>query len=173
MTADQRIASCDRYLGARTGKYQWRRVRYLAALNALLELGVTHNSTVMDVGAGWTEFDYCLRTDGKLRSRYIPVDGCIDGTDLETWTPSRDVDFVVALELVEHLERPQRLVRALQEHSKGIVISTPNPETTDVLGMDETHRTPIHRADLIDWGFTVERRSFYGQPADSLFAVWS
>jgi hypothetical protein len=168
------IASCDAYLGARTGKYEWRRVRYLATLKALHGLGLDDGSTVVDVGAGWTELDACLRVDGGWRGRYIPVDGCIDGTDLEQWEPPREAEFFVALELLEHLDRPVRLVQAMQQHARrGIVVSTPNPYTTDVLGMDPTHRTPIFPATLEELGFMVGAMSFYGQPSDSLLGVWT
>lgn len=182
------IGSCDAYLGARTGKYEWRRIRYRAALLAMqatgatwderswrMDVGLKDEDTVVDVGAGWTEFDYCLRTEGHWRGRYIPVDGCVDGTDLEEWTPPRPAEWFVALELLEHLEDPGRLVRAMQaKATKGIIVSTPNPMTTDVLGMDPTHKTEIHQRMLREWGFQhVLKKSFYGGKKDSLFALWA
>jgi hypothetical protein len=174
VTPQEQIRACDGYLAARTGKYEWRRVRYLATLNALQGRGLADHHTVIDVGAGWTELDVCLRVDGGWRGRYIPVDGCVDGTDLEVWTPWRDADFFVALELLEHLEDPERLARELQRATtSALIVSTPNPATTDVLGMDSTHVTPIRAEELAGWGFDVRERSFYGQPADSLFGVWT
>lgn len=173
MTGAEQIAACDAYLGARTGCYAWRRERYRAALHALIAAGLTNEDTVVDVGAGWTEFDYCLRVEGDSRCRYVPVDGCIDGTDLQLWAPPREAEFFVCLEILEHINSPHILVGDMQQRcSKAIVVSTPNPETTDVLGMDPTHKTPISTDDLRGWGFDVEARSFYGQPDDSLFAVW-
>lgn len=169
------IKRCDDYLAARTGKYEWRRVRYLTGLSALRAAGVNHESTIFDVGAGWTEFDYCLRVDGGLRCRYIPIDGCIDGVDLQHWTPSRKADYFVCLEVLEHLQHPGDLIHQMQIHTEpggAVIISTPNPEITDVLGMDPTHVTPISRAQLEDAGFEVSERSFYGQERDSLFGVW-
>lgn len=172
MTPQEHIASCDGYLAARTGKYEWRRIRYAAALRAMERNGLSHESTVFDVGAGWTEFDYLLRTEGNSRCRYIPVDGCIDGVNLEHWTPPRHADFFVALELIEHLLDPFRLLNEMISACSGaVIVSTPNPLTTDVLGMDETHKTPIFPNDLVEHGFSVEVASFYGQPEDSLFAV--
>lgn len=45
---------------------------------------------------------------------------------------------------------------------------------TDVLGMDATHRTPIRPVRFGLWDFQeVREASFYGKPADSLFAVWT
>jgi hypothetical protein len=138
-------------------------------------LGLCDSDTVYDIGAGMTEFDYCLRTEGDFKGRYIPVDGCIDGTDLETWYPPRDADFFVALELLEHLTKPNiyRLVRSMQfKCNKGIIISTPNPMTTDVIGMDRTHKTPVTPTILENLGFSWRVTSFYGKEADSIFGVW-
>lgn len=169
---DEFIASCDHYMGARTGKYEWRRIRYRAALGAMQQIGLTDEDTIVDVGAGWTEFDYCLRTEGSSRCRYIPVDGAFDGTNLEEWVPPRTVEYFVALELVEHLYNPLRLIAAMQEKAtKGVILSTPNPRTTDVLGMDADHKTAVGAAMLREIGFTVQEESFYGQENDSLFAV--
>jgi hypothetical protein len=174
MNALDHISACDNYLNERTGKYAWRRVRYLAALEALREHGLDDSDTVIDVGAGWTEFSICLRCDGGSHARYFPVDGCLDGTNLEVWTPPRNAEFFVALELLEHLSDPERLVINLQDRcEKALVISTPNPGTTDVLGMDATHKTPISEYMLKSWGFQeVDTASFYGQEEDSIFAVW-
>lgn len=167
------IAQCDDYLGERTGKYEWRRIRYTAAGNFMRDNGLDHSHTVFDIGAGMTEFDYCLRTDFDWRGRYIPIDGGIDGTDLNTWMPPRDAEWFVGLEIIEHLHNWQDMIRLIQARAtKGIALSTPNPATTDVLGMDATHVTEVWPTQLIDLGFEVRVDSFYGQPDDSLFATW-
>lgn len=173
------INACDNYISARTGKYEWRAARYRAACDWLLRDGIDDSMTVTDIGAGWTEFDYCLRAEYAFRGRYIPIDGGIDGTDLNDWAPARATDYYVALEIMEHLEDWPRLVRAMQATAtRGITISTPNPRTTDVLGMDDTHVTEIHKEQLEALGFTVEETTFYGgvfsggEP-DALFATWS
>jgi len=77
--------------------------------------------------------------------------------------------------LLEHLDDPGRLVEVMKaKATKGIVISTPNPMTTDVLGMDPTHKTEIHQKMLRGWGFQhIRKMNFYGQPRDSLFALWA
>lgn len=167
------INQCDNYLGCRTGKYEWRQVRYRAAGDFMYPR-LRHEDTVFDMGAGMTEFDYCLRVDYDWRGRYIPVDGGIDGTDLNSWFPPRRAEWFVGLEIIEHLEDWERLVLLAQFMSlKGVVLSTPNPRTTDVLGMDDTHVCAVTAGELEELGFTVEERSFYGQPNDSLFATWS
>lgn len=178
MTVDARCMAGDQYMQGRTGKYEWREVRYLMAAGVLLQMGLNDNQTVLDVGAGWTEFDYCLRTRADWRGRYIPLDAGIDGTDLETWDPPRTYEYAVALELLEHLESPGILLAKLGMHvTRGIVVSVPNPRTVDVLGIDPTHKTIVTREFLESWGFRVQEAKFYGgvfsngEP-DSLFGVW-
>lgn len=171
---------CDEYLNARTGKYEYRSIRYAAAANALEHMGLSNSHTVLDLGAGMTEFDYHLRVSKNWRGRYIPIDGGIDGTDIEDWKPPRTYDFVVALEILEHLHTPVRTIHKLQANTDvGIVVSVPNPRTVDVLGIDETHvASHINKSFLESFGFTVVEAMFYGgvfsrgEP-DSLFAVWS
>lgn len=148
------FTSCDDYLAERTGLYEHHAVRYRKAADWLVSQGLSDDDTICDVGAGWTEFDYCLRKEYDWRGRYIPVDGGISNVDLNVWVPERDADFFVALEIVEHLYDPLRLISAMKSHArKGVILSTPNPETVDVLGMDATHvievtREMLHKADL-------------------------
>jgi hypothetical protein len=130
------------------------------------------------VGAGFTEFDYTMRTRFNWRGRYIPIDGGISAVDLNEWVPERTAQYAVGLEILEHLYDPQRLVHELQGSvTRGIVVSVPNPRTVDVMGIDHTHVTVVTRDMLRRWGFTVTERTFYGgvfsggEP-DSLFGVW-
>lgn len=140
--------------------------------------GLSDDHTVYDIGAGWTELDITLRVEGAWKGRYIPVDLGLDlSHDLETWTPPRPADFAVALEVLEHLDNPWRLVAELQEAVAVIVVSVPNPRTVDVLGIDRTHRTIIRAAELEAFGFEVREELFYGGvysagEKDALFAVW-
>lgn len=168
------VANCDTYLAERQGHYDWRAIRYRAAVDLMrIAPGLSDLDTVFDIGAGWTELDFCLRNEYGWRGRYCPIDGGIDGTNLNAWSPPREAEWFVALEILEHLTQPIMLLEKIKLHaSKGVVLSTPNPRTTDVLGMDDTHVTPIKARWLEDAGFTVQERSFYGQPADSLFAWW-
>lgn len=173
----EKIENCDQYLGARTGRYEWRAQRYRAALDAMVDLGLCDTDTIFDVGAGWTEFDYTLRSEYNSRARYIPVDGCIDGVQIDEWTPPRQAEFFVALELIEHMHDPERLVKAMQaQTTKALVISTPNTNELgeeEVHAMDSTHFSPICVEDLQAWGFrTIHLSSFYGREKDSLLGVW-
>src|SRR4051812_43043917 len=172
------VEEADTYLGARTGKYEYRAIRYRAAADEMARLGLENSDTMYDIGAGWTEMDYLLRTEYHWRGRYIPIDAGIDGTDLNEWVPPRSVDFAVALEILEHLDNPRYLVTRLQLAADNVIVSVPNPRTVDVLGIDDTHVTIVTREMLQAWGFTVDERMFYGgkfsngEP-DSLFGVWS
>lgn len=179
MTWIPTIESCDNYMNDREGRYEYRAVRYRHAINAMLREGLDNSMTIFDVGAGMTEFDYCLRAEYNWRGRYIPVDGGIDGVDLNFWTPPREAHWFVALELLEHLHSAYLLTTRMKQYAiKGVVISTPNPETTDVLGMDPTHVKEIHAQALEVIGFNVTEETFYGgvfsggEP-DSLFAAWT
>lgn len=173
------VGNCDDYLADRTGRYEFRAIRYRHAIETMIANGLDDTMTIFDIGAGMTEFDYCLRKEYDWRGRYIPIDGGIDGTDLNTWAPPREAHWFVALEILEHLKWWDALIEAMKPMAtKGIVVSTPNPRTTDVLGMDPTHRVAIQPAHLEYRDFTVTEETFYGgvfsegQP-DSLFGVWT
>lgn len=168
--------ACDEYMFSRTGKYDYRAIRYRAACEILFAQGLSNDDTVTDIGAGWTEFDYCLRKEYDWRGRYIPIDAGIDGTDLNNWTPKRFTSFYVALEIIEHLHNPEAaLSKMIETSGKGVVVSVPNPRTVDVLGIDDTHFSVVTQGMLKNAGFTVEERLFYGgvfsdgEP-DALFA---
>jgi hypothetical protein len=167
----------------RTGKYEYRAVRYRRAIDEMLHYGLDDSMTIIDMGAGMTEFDYCLRAEYNWRGRYIPIDGGIDGTDIQEWTPKRDAHWFVALELVEHLNNWDLCVDRWKNHAtKGIVLSTPHPYNTDVLGMDPTHVCAVEPIALENMNFKVSYETFYGGAfnlpgkegqADSLFGVWT
>jgi hypothetical protein len=179
MTWTPTVQNCDNYMDERTGKYEYRAIRYRHAIEAMMAHGLDDSMTIFDVGAGMTEFDYCLRREYDWRGRYIPVDGGIDGTDLNAWVPPREAHWFVALELLEHLTHWRDLVYHMKvSASQGIVVSTPNPRTTDVIGMDPTHVTEIHAHDLGGRNFKVTEETFYGGiwsqgKPDSLFGVWT
>jgi hypothetical protein len=172
------IQNCDNYMDERTGKYEYRAVRYRHAIDVMYAHGLDDSMTIVDVGAGMTEFDYTLRAEYNWRGRYIPVDGGIDGTDLNDWVPPREAHWFVALELFEHLHNWPNLAGVMMRKAmKGVIMSTPNPRTTDVIGMDPTHVCEVYPFELEHMGFRVSEETFYGgvfsdgQP-DSLFGVW-
>lgn len=178
MTWTPSIQSCDQYMDDRTGKYEFRAVRYRKAIETMLANGLTDDMTIFDVGAGMTEFDFALRAEYGWRGRYIPIDGGVDGTDIDFWTPKRDAHWFVALELMEHLKQPFVCLDTWKRHAtQGVVVSTPDPRTTDVLGMDGTHICEVHKNQLELAGMSVTEETFYGGvfsdgKPDSLFGLW-
>lgn len=182
MTWEPGIESCDNYLDERSGKYEFRAVRYRFAIEAMFNVGLDDSMTIFDVGAGMTEFDYCLRAEYGWRGRYIPIDGGVDGTDINLWVPPRWAHWFVALEVIEHLKQPFACLDTWNQYATmGVIVSTPNPRTTDVLGMDPTHLCEVSAKDL-HWasagGMKVTEQTFYGgvfsngEP-DSLFGIWT
>lgn len=159
------------YRDTRRGTYEFRcRTRYAAVLTCLKHLGLQRGDTILDVGAGTAQFGQYLQDEG-WDGEYIPVDAVIDGTDLETWLPPIQVDYIVCIEVVEHLNRPSRLISAmLWAARRGLVLTTPNSETVDVIACDPTHVSVIPAFALEAVGFTVERHTWFGVPQDSLLA---
>lgn len=163
---------CNTYLDQRIGTYEFRKIRYTSVVQKMSRMGLRDDHLVVDVGAGRCELNHLLH-ELYFRVRYLPVDGSLDGTDLETWQPPLRADFFAAIEILEHIHHPQRLMRELMLHAnKGIVATTPNPLTTDVMGMDHTHVTPLYPAHFAALGWKTEIRSHFGQPDDSILAWW-
>lgn len=164
--------ACQDYLNKRVSSYWFRCRRYKAVADKLFELGLNDKHTIFDLGAGRCDFDYYLRVTRKWRGRYVPVDGSIDGTDLEAWIPP-SADFFVSIEVIEHLQNPLRLLLYMRRMARmGVVVTTPNPETTDVIGMDPTHVSPVPHAALWYVGFKTRSRTFFGKPKDSILGWW-
>lgn len=168
--------TCDAYMSQRTGKYEWRAVRYRKAANFMRRVGLDDSDTICDVGAGWTELDYLLRTELNWRGRYIPLDASMFPLDLNNWNFHRPVEHMVALEILEHLHEPEKmLLKMLKSCTKSLTISVPNPATVDVLAMDATHVSLPDRDLFEKYGMNVSEEMFYGgvfsngEP-DALFA---
>lgn len=165
----------ERYLNERTGTYDFRCRRYSAVFEVLVNLGLQAHDSVCDVGCGRQEFARFLHEQG-WRGEYLPVDGSIDGTDLDVWEPRCRTDWLVAIEVVEHVYRPDRLITAMTDGAaKGITLTTPNPETVDVLAIDRTHVSVIWPSDLESNGLEWKRATLFGDPvyrkeSDSLVA---
>lgn len=165
---------CNEYLSRRVGTYDFRCRRYDAVIEKMNLLGVAEWDVAYDLGAGMCELDRRLRDRG-LHLRYVPVDGCIDGTDLNDWTldPGRipPADVYVAIEVIEHLQDPLALCYRLFERArKGVIVTTPNARRVDVLGMDETHRWALTDTMLQAAGFQVEARQLFNDFEDTLVA---
>lgn len=168
------------YLDEGTATYEQRTLRYQAVAQILQSHGLADNDLVVDVGAGRTQFDYFLRVDffddplrrlRRWRGRYLAVDGALDGTDLNDWAPQTEAEFFVAIEVLEHLKQPHRLMEAMVAMcTKAVVVTTPNPDAVDVLAMDPTHVTPISARDFNRHGWCWELVSLFGTKDDTILA---
>ena len=129
------------YRDTRQASYGFRaRTRYNAVADQLFSMGLGDSHSLLDVGAGSCQLGRYLQERG-WDGNYVPVDACLDGTDLETWkAPFPGPDFIACVEVVEHLHRPERLLfEMVQAARRGVVITTPNSEAVDVLTCDPTH----------------------------------
>lgn len=172
-----RRTAAEQYLSERTGRLEYRFIRYGAVADELFAQGLNDQHLLVDVGAGMCDFDFYLRTVRGWKGRYLPVDASIDGWDLERGLPPHapQADFYTALELIEHVEHPLMLLAEMFDKARtAVVITTPN---TDVLGeqavieMDRTHVRPIYQRDLAFMGMDYFIHSFFGMHSDSLLGV--
>lgn len=139
-----------------------QRCRRYRAVHEKMHLGI--RDTVCDVGSGTGEFEMFLRDQGWLGA-YTPVDGSIDGTDLDAWVPHTNFDWIVSIEVLEHLVDPFRMMRLMDYHSvRGCVATTPNTDVVDTEGMDPTHISPLYRVDFIMKNWQWDTRSLFGNP---------
>lgn len=167
------------YLAERNGTYFDRLPRFAAVLSRLDGLGLKERDLIVDVGAGSCEFDRFLREEYPgLEFKYLPVDGAVQGVDLD----SDDVlplmppaEWYVAIEVLEHLKQPARMIAAMQRRAAGIVVTTPH---TDALGeeavraMDRTHVSPLRAGDLEAEGFSVSALDLFGCPDGDTIVGW-
>lgn len=167
----QHYHSCNEYLNARVGTYEFRCRRYREVFERLIRMGLCENDIIVDIGAGRCEFGRFLR-EQQWNTVYIPFDGSIDGVDLNNWTPPISAAFYVAIEVIEHLDAPWWTLHALYAAStKGVAITTPNPACVDVLGMDATHKVEIWQHRLVQHGFIADAvRMFTDDREDTIIA---
>lgn len=176
MTTTQRRQDALDYLGERTGTLEYRFQRYGAVADEMFARGLDDSCIIADIGAGMGDFAFYLRAVRGFKGRYLPVDASIDGTDFEEgWRPHAQFDFVVAIELIEHVLGAEQLIFDMKKRAtRAVIITTPN---TDKLGeefvraQDRTHVRPFWRSELEHLGFAVRIASFFGKPEDSMLAV--
>lgn len=96
------------YLNGRTGTYEFRCKRYKAVYDKMTEMnaGSESHGAVCDIGAGRQEFHTYCQSLPNWRGGYYPIDGSIDGTDLNYWTPELYSAFNIGIEVLEHLWAP-------------------------------------------------------------------
>lgn len=156
------------YRDTRRGDYEFRsQTRYKGVADRLFAIGLNDRHSVLDVGAGTCQFGHSL-WERQWFGEYKPVDAVIDGRDLETYEAER-ADFIVCIEVLEHLHNPLRLLDIMMRAARrAVVITTPNNMAVDVIACDPTHVSVITACDLLERGFTVERHSWFGVPDDTL-----
>lgn len=165
------LESCRNYIGSRHSAYEFRSIRYEAVLESLRLLGIKDGDTIADVGGADGEFGKYLAEQGVL-VEYQVIDGMIDGTDLNKWTPTQHYDFMVSIEVIEHLKAPQNFLEVLDANSKkGVVLTTPNPHVTDVKAMDATHISEVYPSDFYRAGYRVYPAILFFENGDSLLAI--
>jgi 2-polyprenyl-3-methyl-5-hydroxy-6-metoxy-1,4-benzoquinol methylase len=165
------LESCRNYIASRHSGYEFRSIRYEAVLESLRLLGFTDGDSIADVGGADGEFGRYLEEQG-IRTSYTVVDGMVDGTDLKKWIPKDIYDFMVSIEVIEHLEHPRQFLKTLDESSKkGVVLTTPNPHVTDVKAMDATHISEVYPADFYSEGYKVYPQILFFENGDSLLAI--
>ena len=128
------------YLAERNGTFEWRCRRYAEVADELESLGLANNDTIIDVGAGYCEFDRYLRGVRGWHGIYVPVDGAINGVELDAWIPDFRPNFFVCIEVIEHLDNPYRMLTHFERFAEnGAVVTTPNCNEVDVIALDRTH----------------------------------
>lgn len=178
--AEKNRARWLEYLAERRGglhgggdAYTFRCRRYDAVIGRLCALGMRiHGNLIYDVGAGMCDLGRRLHERGWYH-RYVPVDAVIDGTDLEYWCPTISADFYVAIETIEHLEDPTRMLEQFSRWATwGAVITTPNPERVDVYALDASHKSEVWPHQLRELGWKVARLNLFGQGEDTILGWW-
>lgn len=162
------LATCPSY-----GTPEQRSPEYQLSWEVLRRGGCTDRDLIVDVGCGDQGFDLFLRRIAGYRGQYLGVDGSIDGTELNWWVPTHQAEWFVCLEVLEHLTEPFVLLsEMLRQATKGVVISTPNPDVVDVIAVDPTHVTPISIGELECRGMDISTHTLNpgrGE-GDTLFA---
>jgi hypothetical protein len=173
-SAAKHRTDCETYLGERKGTYEFRCKRYRAVADRMEQLGLAAYDKIVDIGAGRCEFGLYLRERfSSLNLYYMPFDGSLDGVNLEKWVPPIEADFYIAIEFLEHLSYPWRLMTDMRRMSrKGVVLTTPNPKCTDVLGMDRTHKTPISMQQLSFHGFRCRAQRMFTETKMDTIIAW-
>lgn len=163
--------SCRQYLASRQANYEFRCRRYKGVADRLYNLRLWDWDSIADVGAGEQQFRHYMRSTRGWKGQYHPVDGSIDGTNLEEWVPSQRYSFVIAIEVLEHLHNYERMMEIMERYSIwGAVATVPNPDVVDVLGCDPTHVSVIPAITFVERGWSVACESFFGVPNDTIIA---
>ncbi len=173
-------------------------------LQTLRAEGLSPNASVLDFGAGVGRLLRGLKEQGVQNLMGVDLlppptgfDGRWKQADLNHF-PSHELkqefDWVVAVEVIEHLENPRNMIRTIAEMTKldgHILITTPNVESlrsilsfifrghfVDFLDSSyPAHITPVLTMDLhrivTESGFEIKRLEFSGRGAIPALTNWS
>lgn len=170
-TRETTLESCRNYIQDRESSYAFRSIRYEAVLDTLLLLGLSDGDSIIDVGGADGDFGRYLKEQG-IKVRYEVVDGMKDGTNLNNWVPTKTADFMVSIEVIEHLESPSDFLQTLDAHSiKGVVVTTPNPMVVNVFEMDKTHISEVFPRHFYAEGYNVYPAILFFEHGDSLIGL--
>lgn len=170
------------YLSKRVGTYEWRTLRFAEVwddLEYVIDRMQPHDM-IVDVGAGMCDFARYIYSTKAFEGQYLAVDGAIDGTDLEAWRPTFHAEYFVCIETIEHLQEhhARELLEAIKEMcTKGVVLTTPNPEVWiaevgSVANLDPTHRCYFYAQELEELGFKTRTHNLFGKPNDTIIATY-
>jgi hypothetical protein len=174
MTTASLQARCQEYLSSRSSDYEFRSIRFRAVAEELHKLGLKRRDAICDLGAGRQDFCKFMRDEYGWCGDYFPVDGSIDGTDLQFWDAPFRVPFYVCIEVLEHLHAPQILMNEMMKScEKGAVATTPNPAVVDVMACDPTHVCEVPEELFNRLGWTTHTAELFKTgKMDSIVAVY-
>lgn len=173
-------------------------------LQTLTAAGLSQHSKVLDFGAGVGRLLHGLKEQGvhnlmgaDLLPPPVDFNGKWKQADLNHF-PSRELslefDWVVGVEVIEHLENPRNMIRTMAEMTKvggHILLTTPNVESlrsilsfmvrghfVDFLDSSyPAHITPVLPMDLqrivLESGFEIKRLEYSGRGAIPGLTKWS
>lgn len=152
-----------------------------------------HSEFVLDVGAGIQPQGFikatrhvCVEPHGEyadwLRENGYDV---LQSTALDALSKMSDLDTVIMLDVIEHMEKPeaQEVIKLCQEKAKQVVIFTPlgfckqsySDGEKDAWGMNgtewQTHRSGWEPSEFQGWVTHVDK-TFHGARGGAFFAIW-
>lgn len=169
-SAETIMETCRAYQAGRVSDYAFRCIRFDAVIDKLVDIGLQDGDSVLDLGCGRGEMENRFIERG-WSVKYDGVDGAIDGVDLNTIALPNYFDWIIAIEIIEHLYDPTlHLHNWFSAARKGVVLTTPNPRTVDVLACDPTHVSVVTPEMLDKYRYKHFEVSLFKNPYDSLLA---
>lgn len=150
------------------GTFQHRGAEYSTIVEELKKYGLQDGDRILDLGAADCDLDHFLRVVEGWKGVYTPVDLIIDGTDLRDYNVPFGYEFIVAEQVIEHLEDWKDFLVKCELTGAVVVLATPNGavvtdhEKHDMEGQ-MAHVAWITPEDLMALGYSVTLKEFTGQ----------